>query len=99
MQATSEEVREYVINLVANDYESMATVRDEAIKWAVEEGKDLSESAVVQALLDLVRDGFVDCFEYRPEENRYEKTSLDPSRIAQYWYFVSKLGARSLSDS
>lgn len=97
MQATLEDAREYVINVVANDYESIATVRAEAIEWAAEAGKDLSESAVAEALFGLVGDGLVDCFEYRPEKNRYEKASLDPSRVGQYWYFVSKLGARSLS--
>lgn len=98
MQTTAAEARKYVINVVANDYESFPTVRSETIGWAAQENKDLSEAAVKEALIALVRDGLVECFEYRSDESKYRKASFDPHHIDQYWYFVSKLGARSLND-
>lgn len=97
MQATFDEAREYVLNVVANDYESLDMVIAEVSEWANEEGKRLNTPAITEALFSLVDDGLIDCFVYRPEKSCYERSSVNKNRGGEYWYYVSELGKRSLT--
>ena len=96
MQATFDEIREYVLNVTANDYESLDRVVAEVNDWASKDGKELSAPEIIGALFSLVNDGLIDCFVYRPEQSAYKRFPLNEERASDYWYYISEQGKCSL---
>lgn len=97
LSASITAARNYVLNVVVNDYESWDTVLNESVVWAYEDGKDLSSATVLEVLGGLIEEGLVDCFLFQPDQNRYETSLFDKAMASNFWFFASQSGKHLLA--
>ena len=99
MNATDAEACAYVLNVVADDYESIDTVRKEACQWAAEEGKALSLDDASQALLRMQREGLIDCYRFDAARGVYvAETVSDSGSLEGRWFLISAKGLAKLRE-
>jgi hypothetical protein len=87
-------LQNYVVNIVANDYENYALIDKEALGWAAKDGVTASPQGVRDALAAVVRDGLVDCCRF--SQGKYEKVELAALKLEDLWFRVSPKGRACL---
>jgi hypothetical protein len=91
------EIKDYVINVVANDYENLALIVDEVSAWASKEQVAVTRVAILHALHALIGEGLVDSYRFSQSSGQYEPADLASSNLDELWFYVSKRGKARLS--
>jgi hypothetical protein len=98
MKASDTDADAYVLNVVADDYESIDMICKDACEWAAEEGKELTPDAASNALLRLMRCGLVDCYRFDAASNAYVVVNTrDPKPFEGYWFMASAQGLQKIA--
>lgn len=85
-------IQEYVINIVANDYENMALIVDEAIQWGAKEKNRVAESDVLEAVSGLINNGLIACYRFSESADQFERCEFEAGSAKDLWYYVSTKG-------
>jgi hypothetical protein len=97
MGSNLDRIRDYIINVVANDYENFGLIVDEVSAWASKDGMAVSPEEIMQALTSLVSDGLVDSYQFSHSSGGYELCDLASSNLTDRWFYVSKTGKAHLN--
>jgi hypothetical protein len=89
-------LQNYVVNVVANDYENYDLVSKEVLDWATKERADANPDTIREALAAVVQDGFVDCYRYSQANGSYERAEFSASKLSELWFYVSSKGKAHL---
>jgi len=96
-----EPIREYVMNVVVNDYGYADLIVREVSEWAASENVAVTTAAIVAALADLVKCGLIGCFAYSQEKKQFERADFSADDKEQL-FLITDLGKGTLrkeSDS
>jgi hypothetical protein len=87
----------YVLSAISNDYEKLAMVVEEVLKWAREDGMELTDEEVVGTLQMLVAKGYAQAYVKHPE--RLPTAEILPAKDARrFYFFVTPTGKRLVTD-
>ena len=86
----------FVMDAIANDYESYLTIMDEVRTWSMEIGVELTSADVADALLKLLRSGFAQAYKLSPVSTPQPITTHDAGEeLAMYYYILTPEGKRA----
>lgn len=90
-------LQDYVVNVVANDYENYELIEKEVLEWAGRERVPATPNAVRGALVAVVKTGLVDSYRFSAASRSYEKAEFDLAKASDLWFYVSAKGKQYLS--
>jgi hypothetical protein len=90
-------VKDYVINVVANDYENLELITKEVSSWASSEGRSVTPALIVDAISELVKEGLVGCFRFSTSSGKYETTDFKRDKTEELWFLISSSGKKLLA--
>lgn len=91
------EVREKVLDAVANDYEKFEMVVAEVSKWMNQTAHGTDADEIAEALMELVADKVVQAFEYAEDSSSYIPIKAELKTIQDRWFYITEQGRRKLT--
>ena len=88
-----------VLNATANDYEDIETIKVDVRGWCEEDGTPYSDAAVLGALFDLIKNGFVSAYRLSAREPPVGREVASQADITADTYFlVTALGKAAATE-
>jgi hypothetical protein len=87
-------LREWVLESVANDYESFALIEEQVKGWATEAKVEITADEIAAHLRNLIRDGLVRAYVLSPREPHSVAAEFSPERLDELWYLVTAEGMK-----
>jgi hypothetical protein len=91
-------IRAYVLAAVADDYESVETIIGEVVAWGVKGGVAVDRENLIEALGELVAEGWVSAYLLSAQKAKAEPVPFDRARVEELWFYISPLGRTKLLD-
>ncbi|MGA7461116.1 MAG: hypothetical protein WBW69_12880 [Candidatus Korobacteraceae bacterium] len=86
MQSTT---KDSVLNAIADDYESVATILETVRKF---DEPEATAHDISQALEELVREGLAQTYELSPSPPHSKLVDFDVNRADELWFYVTSEG-------
>jgi molybdopterin synthase catalytic subunit len=98
MRDDRDQLREMVLDAVANDYEDFDMVVAEVSKWMSNSARTPDIAQVAQALMESIAEKDVQAFEFVEGTSRYVPVEAKLETIRDRWFYVTEQGKRKLSE-
>lgn len=92
MTAHRDVVNDYVINVVANDYENMELISEEVSSWSSSKGRSVSPDLIIDAISELIKEVLIGCFRFSTSSGKYETSDFERDNINDFWFLISTKG-------
>jgi hypothetical protein len=89
-------LRSYVINAVADDYESLEIIERVALEFAATDGITIDIGEIPGVLHTLVADGLIQSYRFRPPGNDAEAVAFALNDVQELWFYITPEGKRQL---
>jgi hypothetical protein len=87
-----------IVDVVATDYEDLATIIQEVGAWADAIGVSASIHEIESALRVGIEQGFVTAFQYSSENRTYEKVDLGKDALEHLHFLATASGTKLCAD-
>jgi hypothetical protein len=91
-------LRQWVLESVANDYESFELIEEELKKWAKEAVLEVSADEITVHLANLIRDGLVRAYVLSPQPPHSVVAEFSSDRRDELWYWVTPEGLKLVRE-
>jgi hypothetical protein len=91
-------LRQWVLESVANDYESFELIEEQLEKWADEAQLEVTEDEMILHLANLIRDGLVRAYVLSPQQPHSAVADFSPERLDELWYLATREGLKIVKD-
>lgn len=92
------QLREMVLDAVADDYENFDMVVTEVKKRMSNSARALDAAQVAQALMESIAEKDMQAFEYAENSSRYVPVEAKLETIRDRWFYITEQGKRKLSE-
>ncbi len=94
-------LRDCVITIMADDFESFEIIFRQTKHLAVLKGMDVNENEVAEAIERAIDDGYADAYILSPQSPHSRKVEYAPDMLYELWFYVTQRGkcaAKSIPD-
>jgi hypothetical protein len=89
---------EFVLEAVANDYESFECILKQVMQWATGQVLNVAREEVAEALRRAIREGDVQAFLLSPQPPYSQTVEFSPDRLDDLWFYVTPKGKRLVAQ-
>ena len=89
-------LRSYVINAVADDYESVPLIEETCQDLAAADGVTIDLAQIPNVLRELIDSGLVQAYRFVPPKNIAESIPFSPADLTDVWFYITPEGKRQL---
>ena|ERR1700674_4643285 len=94
MDDLQNQLRGFVMEAVANDYESFACVLEMVSQWLAERDLQASRDVVAAALHRAINEGYVQAYVLWLHEPHSQVVEFSPDRLDDLWFYLTPSGKR-----
>jgi hypothetical protein len=91
-------LHEFVLEAVANDYESFECVAEQVIQWSTERGVSVTRRETAEALGWAICEGYAGAYQLSPQPPYCRRVVFSEERLGDLWYFVTPKGKQFVKD-
>jgi hypothetical protein len=93
-----EQIKQFVLNSVADDYESLEILQRDSIRTAQTYGIALERERVLQILQELIQDGLIQAYTFIPPRNEPIAVPFTKDILDELWFFITASGRERLLE-
>lgn len=94
MDDLQNQLQGFVLEAVANDYESFACILETVSQWLAERDLQASRDAVAAALHRAINEGYVRAYVLSSLEPHSQAVEFSPDRLDDLWFYATPNGKR-----
>jgi hypothetical protein len=79
-------LEDLVLEVTANDVESLVSMTPDITKWASAEKLEISTSGLTEAIERLVQNGKLSVYRFSKAANRYEPATFSRKDVGDLWF-------------
>jgi hypothetical protein len=91
-RGNSDKVRNWVIVMMADDYESFEIVLNGIRSLAGSRGIEITEGQVISGLERALAEGFAEAYRLSPTPPYSQKIQYSPGHLRELWYYATPIG-------
>ncbi len=84
--------RDFVLEAVSNDYESIDQILEQVVSWSNNQGLIPTHEDIVGILENTIKEGYVQAYLLSAEEPRIQVVEFSPDRLDRLWFYVTPKG-------
>ena len=88
------QLKGFVLEAVANDYESFASILEMVSQWLAKGELQASRVAIAAALNRAINEGYVQAYLLSPHEPHSKVVESSPDRLDDLWFYITPSGKR-----
>ena len=85
-------IKDCIITIVSDDYESSEIIMKEIKPLMATKGMEASAAEVAAALATVIAEGYADAYQLSAMQPKAAKAVYNPSRLDELWYYATKRG-------
>ena len=97
MNEGEEALHQFVLNTIADDYESFEIVWEHVRRWAAERAVSVGPDSVVETLERAVREGDAQAYLLSPHPPHSQPIDFSRDRIDDLWFYLTPKGKRTIA--
>src|SRR5262245_12002548 len=91
------QLSQFVLNAVADDYESFDTIANDAARTASKYGLHLERGQISWALQDLIRQGCIQAYRFLGPSNKAHVVPFSVDKLDELWFYITAQGKERLA--
>lgn len=89
---------EFVLEAVANDYESFDSIVEQTTNWAKEKGLAVTRAEITRALRQRIHEKYIQPYLLSSQPPFSQKVEFNPDRIGELWFCVTPKGKKFVTS-
>lgn len=91
-------IQDFVLDAIADDYESLDVIVGDVSKWAEESGTSITRQGIIRALEQLIQEGSAQAYVLSSQPPYAQPVEFSSEDVDRLWFYLTPQGKRLVEN-